>query len=96
MWGGTRVEHFLTDTGDEGDSPAPQPPSSLPVVFGAWLGFGPQSMTLNSSPLCKPPAPNPLSPVAPTSEPGPLPTVRGTLPVTQLLCASVSLSVQWR
>lgn len=80
MWGGTRVEHFLTDTGGVGDSdPNPQTLSLWSLEQG--LGLNPSSMTLSSS--------------SPLLAPGPLPTVWDFGEITRLLGASVSLSVKW-
>ena len=52
MWGRTRVERFLADIKDVGDS-EPTPPNSLPVGLGAWLGFESQQHDLEpaASPL---------------------------------------------
>lgn len=93
MWGRTRAEGFLTDIRDVGDS-EPPPLDSLPMVFGAWLGFKsqPRDLELAASPLqAIPPTrpPCPLRSQPSSSEPSPfsLPSVGHS--------ASVSLSVKW-
>ena len=67
MWGRTRVEGFLTDR-DVGDS-EPPPLDSLPMGFGAWLGF-------KSQPLYLEPAASPLQAIPPTPLPTPEPAIQ--------------------
>ena len=55
------MEGFLTDIRDVGDS-EPPPLDSLPVGFGAWLGF-------KSQPRYLEPAASPLQAMPPTPEP---------------------------